>query len=78
MPVKISISDVMKRIKEIENVRAEFGEPTTIGIKKTYNGTKYISVRNMGEVYWLREDTVSRQQKKQKLKRRKRNVQKPE
>ena len=56
MPVKIS--NVMKRIKEIENVRAKFGKPTTIGIKKTYKGTKYISVRNMGEVYWLREDSI--------------------
>ena len=41
MPVKIS--DVIKKLEEIENVRAKFGKPTAIGIKKTYKGKKYIS-----------------------------------
>lgn len=56
MPVKIA--DVVKRMSEIENVRRELGKPTTIGMKKTHKGTTYISVRNMGEVYWLREDSI--------------------
>jgi len=62
----MSFAALNETLMNIRKVQTKLGPPSKIGLSKTYNGIQYISVRNMGELYWERADRLKEKRKVKK------------
>jgi len=65
----MSFAALNETLMNIRKIQTKLGPPSKIGLSKTYDGIQYISVRNMGELYWERADRLKDRVKKRKVKK---------